>query len=202
MKTPIVFLSAFAGRKLFTLLLICPLHQFAQEQTPNTVVWAEIGLQTDLRARTGFNTALHFNLLRVPFELAYYKNEEFLAGWPFKPYRLNYIREIRNISLMSGFHFYSRYFSFLPMGGLSIGEGVWRTDNVETIIGGGFFSTNQKVYEYEQFRYLGAIVNFKGLITPSNWIGIDLNVFVNVHRHIDYGLSVGLVFGSLRKYKA
>jgi hypothetical protein len=187
--------------KLFALMLTWNISTFAQERQPNNVIWGEIGLQTDLRARNGFSSALHFNLEGIPLEIGYYTNREIFAGWPFKPYRLNYIRNIRNLSLMSGLHMYTKYFSFLPMAGFSVGEGTWRTDVVETVTTNGFFPSTQKIYEYEEFRYIGAIINFKGLVTPTRWFGFDANLFVNVHQHIDYGLSVGLVFGNLRKYK-
>jgi hypothetical protein len=152
-----------------------------------------------MKNRMGFQGGVNYQNNHHLFSVRYYQSND--HGFvPFQNKRLNYISEIQNASLSYGYLILdTKHFKCAPMLGVTAGQGLWRTNNTETIVKeGNFISWTNTVYHYENFRYLGGQVDLNLMWTPTKYFGLGLDVFANFHQHSDAGIVLSIVFGKLK----
>lgn len=188
---------------LFLLFLAYQQNANSQKDTITTIkMWGQAGVFTD---KLGFQLGINYNINKHFLCIKYYENAE----WDFNfsgNKKLNTIADIRNVSIMYFFHpLQNKHFKLIPMAGLSLGQGSWRTDKVDKVlISSGnplsplSFSSYSYTYYYEKFQYVGAQFGLNFLWTPTKYFGLGLEVFKNFHLHSDDGIVISLVFGKLR----
>lgn len=161
---------------------------------------AQVGLVNDGMKRTGYQLGLFYQSKKQVMGCLFYRNNDqgFAA---FQNKKLNYISYIQNASLVYGYLLYKHpHFNVLPMAGISAGQGRWRNNRVDTTrTSGSILSWTNYTYHYDNFQYLGVILDLRCIYIPKENFGIMLEVFGNFHRHPDQGLTLSLVFGNLSK---
>ena len=105
----------------------------------------------------------------------------------------------------------NRNFIFIVYGGMSFGQGVYRSNGFSPLTYQSWFGyyTEWK-YKYENFNYSGIPLILKLVYTPSNWdrsiphsilpsvLHFSLDLYCNLHYHSDFGLVLNLNIGKLK----
>lgn len=139
-----------------------------KDSSTQTIVWGHAGVLSDARQRSGFQLGFNYAIKKHLLGLRYYQSSD--HGFvPFQNKTLNYLSEIKNGSLLYGYRIISsRYFSLVPMAGISFGQGCWRNGQVDTLkTNGNLITWTNYSYHYEQFSYPGLQLNLSLLWTPQ-----------------------------------
>ncbi|MBI3502394.1 MAG: hypothetical protein HY063_11425 [Bacteroidetes bacterium] len=175
-----------------------------QNDTNPKYFWGQGGIL--MGGRLGYQLGANYNQDKHFFSARYYQNKEMFVGFPFPEPELNTIQWIKNFSLLYGQSFSNKYFKFIPMAGLSFGQGNWRNSYVDTIQpssnsgwGPNLFPQQGYVYHYDNFQYLGVIADLNFIWTPSKYFGFAIDIFQNFHLHSDRGFAVSIILGHFKK---
>ncbi len=109
--------------------------QFAKRTVLKKYIWGQAGLLGDY-GNLGFQLGLNYKIKKHFFSVRYYQNSDDF-DFSFSAPPLNAIQEIHNFSFMYGLSFGNKWFKIIPMAGISIGQGNWRNNKVDTVVTGG-----------------------------------------------------------------
>lgn len=170
-------------------------------------IWATAGIQAgfadDLDFMAGEQLALNFSLNQRNFvQLKGYEMFSF-SHWPIgdpKPQKLIYIRNVSALYGIGGYK--TESFAIIPSIGLSFGEAIYRGEilYIDRPSPSSWFGISHPVFAYDEFYYLGIPVNVSFMLTSPR-IGVSADVYANIHKHPDYGISLNVHLGKIRDWK-
>jgi hypothetical protein len=144
--------------------------------------------------RVSLNSSRH----QKNFITVLYEGRLALNEFPFYTDIPNSVLELESFSIMYGRgKFYRNSLALIGFIGLNFGKVEYRGDFLYEEQGGGFLGSDKKVYEYNTYNYIGLPLDFKILWTTPV-IGLSLDIYVNFHKYIDYGLVLGINLGKIR----
>lgn len=193
---------------LFAIILLSFTFGFAQNDTiskasPSYIYSINAGVISALPEQNGINVGFNAGLdLGFHSEWFLYlstmrRKREF-DGFIFGPLPSNKLVRLENYSLMFGQKEYLTNDLYLYYSaGLSGGRGVYRGEIIDTI--GSFFPTY--VIEYDTFSYIGVPINIGVMCFSPDPLGVSLELYINLHKHPDYGIMLKFHLGRLRQRK-
>lgn len=87
------------------------------------------------------------------------------------------------------------------MAGLSFGSATYRGKYLYTESSGScLICLDNAVYDEDTYIYIGLPLEVNFMLTARQ-VGTSLNMYVNLHKHPDYGLSLNLLLGQIKDKK-
>jgi hypothetical protein len=116
----------------------------------------------------------------------------------------NRLISIQNLSVLYGTGlFKTNCFSIITSAGLSCGTALYQGRYLYTngCSGSGWGPCwDNAVYDYDDYSYIGMPLNISFMIT-SPFIGLSIDLYANIHKHPDYGVTLNTHFGKIRDKK-
>jgi len=154
----------------------------------NFLIGAQLGLNFSIHQRHFFQLKAYACLSTsfIDFSGHYLLKEA-------PPYRL---AGLTNLSFLYGLGEYKTVsYAVIPSIGLSYGKASYRGKLL--YIANGGFAPNRHVFEWDNYTYIGLPINISFMSTKPA-AGLSVDIYVNIHKHADYGLTLNLHFGNIR----
>jgi hypothetical protein len=110
----------------------------------------------------------------------------------------NQLFTILNISLLYGrTPFKTKCLTIITSAGISYGKAMY--------VGKYLYTNNDGLwdnaeYETDTYNYIGLPLNISFMLS-SPFIGLSIDLYANIHKHLDYGITLNTHFGKIRDKK-
>ena len=194
-------------KKIIVILSFVLSHSaFGQKDSTNNKIYLWLSGGTCITYTENFNNLIGYRLainssIRQKYFFTFlYQINGSLDGLFSRP-TPNIVASITNGSLLFGIGEYKyKSLACIASTGISYGKLYYRGALKDSTQGSGFLSTTTYENEQDNFNYIGLPIDIKILWT-SPIVGINLDLYANIHKHTDYGIIISIDIGKIRDMK-